>query len=336
MAGAVNTPYLFELSGELKDMPRDEAFRTVLTESDGQCRVRREGPGYLVMSFPDDCLDPVAGRLALTHTIGRSLGSFDPADLSGAADIELPAGTFAIRHKRVGGMMPEVDSQQTIRRLGGLLSKKNQVDLHEPDHIVRMLMSDRIELFLEEKVFDYDLLKKRKVSERPFFSPISLHPKYARALINLTGVARGGTVLDPFCGTGGIAIEAADMGMKAMVSDFDPEMVAGCRENMEFYHLKLADYETADVGDIADRFGQVDAIACDPPYGRSTKTGGENIDHIYKRALDVFLRTLTDRGRAGVVLPHVFETDSMNLEHVYTQYVHGSLSRHYHIFAHRS
>lgn len=328
----MNTPYLFELSGELRDMPRDEAVRTVETESAGDCRVLADGPGYLVMSCPDGCLDPVAGRLALTHTIGRFLGSYDPADLSGLAQAELPAGTFAVRHKRFAGMMPEVDSQKLIRRAGGILAQKNQVDLKEPDTVVRLLLSDRVEVYLEQKVFDFDLLRERKVSERPFFSPISLHPKFARALINLTGVPRGGTVLDPFCGTGGIVIEAADMGMKAIASDFDPEMVAGCRENMDFYHLKLADYETADIGDIAERFAEVDAIACDPPYGRSTKTGGEEVEHIWRRALEAFPKTLCPGGRAGVVLPRELTTDTMVREHVYEQFVHGSLSRHYHVF----
>ena len=152
-------------------------------------------------------------------------------------------GSFAIRGKRFKGMMKDVDSQDLIRRAGGILSKKNDVDLKEPDTVVRMNMSDSINLFIEERTIEKDLLEKRKVGERPFFSPISLHPKYARALINLTGVKKGGTVLDPFCGTGGIVIEAAEMGMKAMASDFDEEMVFGCQENMDFYGLALSDIQ---------------------------------------------------------------------------------------------
>lgn len=328
----MNKTYLFELLGELKDMPRDEVITTSFTESDGNCRKVCDGPGYVVMELPEECVDGINDRLALTHMMGDYLGSFDPSDLSSVENMVLPEGTFAIRYRRFKGMLADVDSQKLIRNIGMILSKKNSVNLKEPDVVVRMFMSDMIHLYIEKKAFDADLLRERKVSERPFFSPISLHPKYARALINLTGVKRGGTVLDPFCGTGGIVIEAATMGMKAVASDFDPEMVAGTRENMDFYKLPLHDFEVIDISDIPERFSEIDAVACDPPYGRSTKTGGENIDSIYARALNSFPKVLSQNGKAGVVLPHPFNTDAMNLEGVYIQYVHGTLSRHYHIF----
>ena len=120
--------------------------------------------------------------------------------------------------------------------------------------------------------------------------------------------------------------------MKAIASDFDPEMVAGTRENMDYYGLALHDFEVIDIGDIPERFHDIDAIACDPPYGRSTKTGGEKIDHIYARALEAFPKVLSEKGKAGVVMPHVFENPYMDLRKVYVQYVHGTLSRYYHIF----
>lgn len=323
--------YYFDLLGECADMPAAEAVRCIEAECD-RFQINKTGPGYVIASFDSEHLDGIADRISLTHSIGRFLGSCTPDDLSSVEDIELPPGSFAIRGKRFKGMMKDVDSQDLIRRAGGILSKKNDVDLKEPDTVVRMNMSDSINLFIEERTIDKDLLEKRKVGERPFFSPISLHPKYARALINLTGVKKGGTVLDPFCGTGGIVIEAAEMGMKAMASDFDEEMVFGCQENMDFYGLALSDIQVADISDIPSLFNEIDAVATDPPYGRSTKTGGENIDHIYNRALDSIPKVLKKGARAGIVLPHPIDTDRMVLENMYVQYVHGSLSRHYHIF----
>lgn len=327
----VNPNFFFELSGESKDMPLAEAVRCIESETEDH-EIVGSGPGYLIASFPYEYLDTIADRIALTHSVGRYLGSYDPADTSNLSNSELPEGSFAIKAKRFQGLMKDVDSQKIIRDIGGLLSKHNTVNLKEPDTIVRMQMCDKIHLYIEEKVTDNDLLEKRKVGERPFFSPISLHPRYARALINLTGVKRGGTVLDPFCGTGGIVIEAAEMGMHAIATDFDEEMIIGCQENMEFYGLKLKDFETMDISDIAERFSDIDAVATDPPYGRSTKTGGENIDHIYDRAMHAIPKVLTPEGRAGIVLPHTISCNTMELENVYAQYVHGSLSRYYHIF----
>ncbi|MBR2254875.1 MAG: RsmD family RNA methyltransferase, partial [Candidatus Methanomethylophilaceae archaeon] len=284
-------------------MPRSEVLGCLSAETE-EFEITSEGPGHLIASFDETHLADIASRLALTHSTGRFLGRYDPSDLSNLEDIELPEGTFAVRSKRFQGMMRDVDSQAMARKIGGVLSKKNDVDLRDPDFVVMVHMSDGANMFLDEYDTDTDLLEKRKVGERPFFSPISLHPKFARALINMTGTKRGGTVLDPFCGTGGILIEAADMGMKAIASDFDEEMVIGCQENMEFYGFKLHDSDVLDVGDIPDRFSDIDAVCTDPPYGRSTKTGGEDIDEIYRRAGDSIPKVLKADGKAGIVLPH--------------------------------
>lgn len=323
--------FLFELSGEHPTMCTAEAIKCMEAEA-GSFEIVSQGPGYVIGSFDDRFMDPIADRISLTHCLGHYLGSFDPDDLSGLDRIEIPEGTFAVRGKRFEGMMKDIDSQAIIRKLGGILSKTNDVDLKEPQNEVRILMSDRLHVFLGERKIDRDILETRKVGERPFFSPISLHPRYARALINLTGVKKGGTVLDPFCGTGGIVIEAGFMGMKAMASDFDPEMIAGTEENMDYYGLKMYDCDVLDISDIQDRFGEVDAIATDPPYGRSTHTGGEDIESIYRRAMRSFGEILKVGGSAGVVLPHPIDDDRLRLESMFLQRVHGSLTRHYHVF----
>lgn len=295
--------FFFELSGESKDMPLAEVKGCLAAETD-HFEIVSNGPGYVVASFDEKYLDSVADRIAMSHSIGRYLGEYTPDDISGLSDVILPEGSFAIRAKRFEGMMKDVDSQKLIRSAGALLSRKNDVNLKDPDVIVRMQMCDKVHLYIEEKVTETDLLEKRKVGERPFFSPISLHPKYARALINMAEVKRGETVLDPFCGTGGIVIEAAEMGMKAVASDFDEDMIIGCQENLDFYGLKMHDFDVLDIGEIAERFPEMDSICTDPPYGRSTKTGGEKIDEIYRRAGEVIPKCLKKGHKAGIVLPH--------------------------------
>ena len=323
--------YFFELSGELKDMCSAEAKKCIEAEA-GQFEIKSEGPGYLIASFDERAVDPIADRISLTHKIGRHLCSFDPSDISSVDDIRLPDGSFAIRSRRFEGRMKDIDSQDLIRKVGSKLSKENPVRLKDPDLEIHMIMSDRVHLFLEVRDVDRNILETRKVGERPFFSPISLHPRYARAIINLTGAHRGDTILDPFCGTGGLAIEAGFMGMKPIISDFDENMIIGTQENMEYYGLELEDFATIDISDVPDTFGQVDAIATDPPYGRSTHTGGEPIDSIYRRAMDAFAEVLRPGGTAGVVLPHTIDSEDLTLESHFVQRVHGSLSRHYHVF----
>ncbi|MBO4797682.1 MAG: DNA modification methylase, partial [Candidatus Methanomethylophilaceae archaeon] len=87
-----------------------------------------------------------------------------------------------------------------------------------------------------------------------------------------------------------------------------------------------------DISGIAGRFEDIDAVCTDPPYGRSTRTGGENIQDIYRKASEAIPEVLKPGARAGIVLPYPASFDTMKLEGMYVQRVHGSLSRHYHIF----
>jgi len=326
--------YFFELSGEHPSMPAAEVKACVSIES-GMDAHMRCGPGYAIARFDDNIFDHVAERIALTKNMGRHLGSFTADDMEGFSDIEIPEGTFAVRTRRFEGMMPHVDSQDITRRLGKALSKGNDVSLDDPDVEVRVFISDMIHVFVCDADIDREQFEKRKVAERPFFSPISLHPKYARASVNLSGARKGDVVLDPFCGTGGIVMEAASMGMRVIASDLDERMVSGCIENMEHYGFRLHDSDILDIGDVSNRFADVDAVVTDPPYGRSTHTAGEDVMSIHRRAVTAVNGSLKEGGRATIVLPYELNTDVMSKEDVFVQRVHGSLSRHYHILLKR-
>lgn len=68
-----------------------------------------------------------------------------------------------------------------------------------------------------------------------------LPPKLARMLVNLASVADGSTVLDPFCGSGTVLMEAAlatppfaKGGVKIIGSDIEPKQVAAAKRNLEW------------------------------------------------------------------------------------------------------
>ncbi|HII15261.1 MAG TPA: methyltransferase domain-containing protein [Nanoarchaeota archaeon] len=107
----------------------------------------------------------------------------------------------------------------------------------------------------------------RKAHKRPGFSPISLHPKLARAAVNMTGIKKGKKLLDPFCGTGGILIEAGLMGIKCTGSDIDEKMLEMARTNLNFFKIKGCSLKKADATRIKIK---ADAIATDPPYGKAS------------------------------------------------------------------
>jgi tRNA (guanine10-N2)-dimethyltransferase len=182
--------------------------------------------------------------------LGRYLGSCELEELESAVSaLELPEGSVCVRARKVEGSYPQVNTHDVVKRAGKVLSQTHAIDLTTPDLTVRALLSDKVQLFISEHEIDRKDFDRRKVAERPFFSPISLHPRYARALINLTGARRGDKVLDPFCGTGGIVLEAALLGMKAIGSDIDPEMVDGCRRNLEHFGVE-AEVQGPTLGDV--------------------------------------------------------------------------------------
>lgn len=106
--------------------------------------------------------------------------------------------------------------------------------------------------------------ESRKAHLRPFQHPSSLHPKLARALVNITGIKENGALLDPFCGTGGFLIEAGLMGIKTIGYDISRNMTNGCRENLKYFKIKKYEIFNDNALKISSK---VDYVVTDLPYG---------------------------------------------------------------------
>jgi tRNA (guanine10-N2)-dimethyltransferase len=328
-----SSPFLFELSGEHPTLPSAEALSCVEAECPDHS-ASDEGPGYRIFRFDRDLAPRIAERVALTHRLGRYLGSCNLPELDRFLNgLELPEGSISIRAKRFEQNQPSIDVASLVRKCAAALTKGRNVDLTRPDIPLRILISDRLHFFVGDFEIDRKQFDIRKVGERPFFSPISLHPRYARTLVNLTRVRRGQTLLDPFCGTGGILIEASMIGAKVLGSDIAEEMAGGCVANLNHFQAPFDRIDVSDVGDIASVFGKVDAVATDPPYGRSASLWKEGKSSLYGRAMDAFVDTVKSGGRVGVVFPEPLDhaREELVLTESHVQRVHRSLSRHYFI-----
>ncbi|NLI73626.1 MAG: DNA modification methylase [Euryarchaeota archaeon] len=325
------TPYLFELSGEHPLLPSAEVMGCCYAECESHS-ILSSGPGYIIIDMPEGAVQPIGSRIALTHRIGEYLLSCEPTEaIKAVADLKLPDGTFAVRVGRKGSNFPEIDCNQFASDIGHVLAKDRKVDLFEPETELRVMLSDRIHFYIIRHEVDRSGFEERKVAKRPFFSPISLHPRYARALVNLTGVKRGERLLDPFCGTGGILIEAGMIGVRPVGSDISETMIEGCKENMDYFGLKWDELVETDIDSIDDVFDNISVVATDPPYGRSASTRKEPIDELYSRAISAIYRVLRSGGRAGIVLPRpcISGFSGMKLRESIQQRVHRSLTRHY-------
>lgn len=329
--------FLLHLSREHPTLPEAEAMACLQAEAPDR-PVDSKGPGYIVVSLLQEEMEMVADRIALCHSVGRYLGGCPPDSLERFLErMSLPEGSISVRVKRVEGGLPDLHPHPLAGRIGGVLAKGREVDLETPDLEIRVLLSDRLVFFLNDRPVPRKLFEERKVGSRPYFSPISLHPKFARALVNLTRVRRGETLLDPFCGTGGVLMEASLIGARVMGSDLSPDMVEGARMNLRHFGAGAERLEVLDVGEIHRAFREVDAVATDPPYGRSTSTNREPLEGLYHRSIDSMARVLRPGGWMGVVVPtECPEHPLLEAREGHLQRVHRSLSRRYCVFTRRS
>src|SRR5213594_521128 len=317
----------FELSGEHPTLPRADALAALEAE---QVVIRSVSfaPDMLIV----DAVRPprrALERVSLSRYVDRvlALGPV-PSVLRAAGRVSLASEGFRVRAH--GAFSPE-EKRDLERRVGDVMDRKGRVNLEHPDREFRLLRYGGAFLF-GEALFEVErsAMEARKVARRPFSMPISLHPKLARALVNLSRCPHDGTILDPFCGTGGIAIEAARLGMTVFASDLQEKMVKGTASVLKHYGLKGTTF-VADVGEVHRHLRKVKAIATDPPYGRAASTRGEPPEDLYRRAFSAFKALLPIGGYAAVVLPSEeairIGEERLRLEEAHTMRVHQSLTR---------
>lgn len=98
---------------------------------------------------------------------------------------------------------------------------------------------------------------------KPYRTSSSLPSRLARALVNMVAPPAG-SILDPFCGTGSILLEAQAVGLSSFGMDSNPKMVGMSRRNLTHFGYPAQ----VELGDAHDCQHSADAIVTDLPYGR--------------------------------------------------------------------
>ncbi len=179
--------------------------------------------------------------------------------------IRIPEGTFHVRAWTDDGR----ESTRAEQIIGKSLHGEGRIQFKNPDFTIRAYFLGRWYVTLQVSLGKRSEMLSRTAPMRPFFSPVSLHPFIARAAVNLSRTRKGETLLDPFCGTGGILLEAALSGRKVIGSDASLQMVSGARMNMKYYGIQDSRIILSSAFDLKLN-EEVDAIVTDLPYGRSS------------------------------------------------------------------
>lgn len=270
----------------------------------------------------------LGGRLSLTRYVLAYLGECD-ADLSSfrslLRDLALsPGSPFSARVRKVAGTSMALSVPELEKIMGSGI--RGQVRLGDPEVEFRAVFSaDRCYIGRVLYRTDRQGFGHRRPGSRPFFHPGVMMPRMARALVNISLVREGEPLLDPFCGTGGIVLEAVLAGARGIGSDIDRIMADGSRRN-----VPAGDFLVADTTALPFRDSCIPAVVTDLPYGQSVSVGASSLDALYHHALREIRRILVP-GRRAVVVTHR-DIESMTdglfaIEGSYRQRVHRSLTR---------
>jgi tRNA (guanine10-N2)-dimethyltransferase len=337
----------FLLSGEHETLPSSE-IKAIL---------EAEGYNYTNFSKLDQVLrletdktavEAIKSRAALTRLCAKELSNCknnenDIMDCIKKVDFEpilKDNSTFAVRIKRVKDYGSKNDVMGYERKLGKLIlaqSKKAKVSLRNPEITFRGVLTGN------ELVFGLQLAEipakpfvERRPRKKPFFHPAAMSSKLSRVMVNLTQTKKGEILLDPFCGTGSMLIEAALIGCQAFGLDVQRRMVRGTLRNMRHFNLEFEGLVLSDVRKLPA--SRIDCVATDPPYGRSTitlkRTTGQLIEEMF-RAVHQMLR----KGkRICIAAPKTSNIgaigENVGFRHLESHlvYVHRSLTREVAVF----
>lgn len=204
--------------------------------------------------------------------------------------------TFAVRTRCIGSACSNSSRNELETRLGSLIVKETgaRVDLSNPDVTISVyLEANRVLVCRSVSSQLRRDLRLREPGKKGFFHPSMMNATLSRVMCNLSHIMPGDTVLDPFCGGGGILCEAAIIGARVVGSDVNWRLLRGAVTNLQ---LLSHDYSIVQGNAQNMPFSSCDAIVTDPPYGRASSTRGSLAIELVEKAIQEVPAILSRRG----------------------------------------
>lgn len=251
--------------------------------------------------------------------------------------------SFLVRVYRIGSTHSKYNSMDLEVAIGKEIWVKMKgtckVDTKKPD-ITFVLLFTQDELLFGEEIYARrkGSFVSRRPDKRPYFKPGTLEPRFARMMANLSKANTKNFLLDPFCGPGGIIVEAALMNCNVVGLDIDKRMVKGSIRNLAHYtpdsqyHIFVSDARNLPF------HNNISSIATDPPYGRSTSTYGKEIEDLLEQFFSEASNALVTGGVLAIgmldeiPLEDIAKKYRFNLSIFEKIYIHKSLTRRVGVF----
>ena len=336
------TKLFFLLSGEHENLPASE-LKAIL-ETDGFAyEVLEKLDQVMRLEAEPACVQAVKRRAAFTRMCAAELfeceaetatiiKSMQKASLD---EVLAEQESFVVRVKRVRNYASKINGMTLERTLGELILDRNpgcHVKLKNPDKTFTGILTDN------KLVFGVKLTEipakpfvERRPRRKPFFHPSAMQAKLARCMVNLAKPKAGELVLDPFCGTGTMLIEASLIGCRILGLDIQRRMARGTIRNLKHFNIRPDGILIADVRNMP--INTIDCVVTDPPYGISSTTVKRTTKQLVEELLVAVSGLLKKGQRISMASPKTLKIGhigtSLGYKHLQSHfvYVHRSLTR---------
>ena len=332
----------FLLSGEHESLPLSE-LRAILDAEDYDYEVLEKLEQVARVEADQNCVGTIMRRAALTRICGLELVNCraDMTDIVKAArsvslgEMLAKEESFAVRVKRVRNSASNVNLMAVERTLGELVLSKvdsARVNLKKPNKtFFGILTGDRFIFGLKLGEISAKPFVERRPRRKPFFHPSAMQAKLARCMVNLAKPRIGDLVVDPFCGTGGMLIEASLIGCDVLGLDILRRMAKGALRNLAHFGVKPDGLIIADTRSMP--ITRIDCVVTDPPYGISSTTLKRTTKQLVEELLTSVHGILKKGQRICMASPKTLKIREVGMalgfKHLESHfvYVHRSLTR---------
>jgi putative methyltransferase (TIGR01177 family) len=242
------------IGGKYPQLARDEIsalFRTYGSSKIEYCS------DNLIIAEGNCEIEKVAQRVAYTKYIAQEIQTEDDYCILRGKTFSCSATNDITERERV--------VEDIKKKTGARVSVKN------PDYQIAIIsyrinsspfFTSLIGIRIPQPKIDWT---NRLVLKRKFLHPSMLEPRICRAMVNLSMVKEGDLIVDPFCGTGGILMEAQELKIRTLGFDILNDMCIGAKQN------QLENIVISNALHMPLKPFTADAIITDIPYGRTTK-----------------------------------------------------------------